>query len=45
MNRIRLKTRPLALFGAAFTVALIALLPLRLAMSWFDITRTLQAEK
>src|SRR4051812_5369448 len=40
MNRIRLKTGPLAFFGAAFVVALIALLPLRLAMGWFDLGST-----
>lgn len=40
MNRIRLKTGPLAFFGAAFVVALIILLPLRLAMGWFDLGNT-----
>ncbi|MEP7004664.1 MAG: type II secretion system protein N [Sphingomonas bacterium] len=40
MNRIRLKTGPLAFFGGAFVVALIALLPLRLAMGWFDLGST-----
>lgn len=37
MNRIRLKTGPLAFFGAAFVIALILFLPLRLAMGWFDL--------
>ena len=37
MSRIRLKTGPLAFFGAAFVVALVALLPLRLATGWFDL--------
>lgn len=40
MNRIRLKTGPLAFFGAAFVIALIILLPLRLAMGWFDLGST-----
>jgi len=40
MNRIRLKTGPVAFFGAAFVVALIVLLPLRLAMGWFDLGST-----
>ena len=40
MNRIRLKTGPAAIFGAIFIVALIALLPLRLAMGWFDLGDT-----
>jgi general secretion pathway protein N len=40
MSRIRLKTGPAAIFGAIFVVALIALLPLRLAMGWFDLGNT-----
>ena len=36
MSRLRLKTGPVALFCAVFVVALIALLPLRLALGWFD---------
>ncbi|MEO7169839.1 MAG: type II secretion system protein N [Sphingomonas sp.] len=40
MRRIRLKTGPRAFFGAVFVVALIALLPLRLAMGWFDLGDT-----
>jgi len=40
MNRIRLKTGPAAFFGAAFVIALIVLLPLRLAMGWFDLGNT-----
>ena len=40
MNRIRLTTGPAAIFGAMFVVALIALLPLRLAMGWFDLGDT-----
>jgi len=40
MNRIRLKTGPLAFFGAAFVIALIALLPLRLVMGLFDLGNT-----
>jgi general secretion pathway protein N len=40
MNRIRLQTGPLAFFGAAFVLALIILLPLRLAMGWFDLGST-----
>ena len=40
MKRIRLTTGPLAFFGAAFLVALILFLPLRLAMGWFDLGNT-----
>jgi general secretion pathway protein N len=40
MKRIRLTTGPLAFFGAAFLIALIAFLPLRLAMGWFDLGNT-----
>lgn len=40
MTRFRLRTGPLAIFVAVFVVALIALLPLRLALSWVDIDRT-----
>ena len=40
MNRIRLTTGPAAIFGAMFVVALIVLLPLRLAMGWFDLGDT-----
>jgi general secretion pathway protein N len=34
MRRIRLRTGPAALFGAIFVVALIALMPMRLALGW-----------
>ena len=37
MSPLRLKTGPVALFGAIMLVALIALLPLRLALGWFDL--------
>jgi general secretion pathway protein N len=40
MNRIRLATGPRAFFGAAFVIALILFLPLRLAMGWFDLGNT-----
>lgn len=40
MTRLRLTTGPVALFGAVFVVALVALLPLRLLLSWFDLDRT-----
>lgn len=40
MKRIRLATGPRALFGAVFVLALIAFLPLRLAMGWFDLGET-----
>lgn len=40
MRRFRLKTGPRAFFGAAFVIALIAFLPLRLAMGWFDLGNT-----
>lgn len=40
MKRIRLTTGPLAFFGGAFLIALIVFLPLRLAMSWFDLGNT-----
>src|SRR3954466_2057613 len=40
MSRIRLTTGPAAIFGAMFIVALIAFLPLRLAMGWFDLGNT-----
>lgn len=40
MKRIRLTTGPLAFFGAAFLIALIVFLPLRLAMGWFDLGNT-----
>ncbi|MEO9132762.1 MAG: type II secretion system protein N [Sphingomonas sp.] len=40
MSRVRLKTGPVAFFGATFVLALIALLPLRLAMGWFDLGNT-----
>ncbi|GAA0300562.1 type II secretion system protein N [Sphingomonas oligophenolica] len=40
MSRIRLTTGPVAIFGAIFVLALIALLPLRLAMGWFDLGNT-----
>lgn len=34
---IRLRTGPVAIFGAIFVVALIALLPMRLALAWFGL--------
>ena len=37
MRRIRLRTGPAALFGAAFVIALIVLLPMRLALGWLDL--------
>ena len=40
MTRLRLRTGPVALFGAVFVVALVALLPLRLVLGWFDLDRT-----
>lgn len=40
MTRLRLTTGPVALFGAVFVVALVALLPLRLVLGWFDLDRT-----
>lgn len=40
MTRFRLRSGPLAIFGAVFVLALIALLPMRLALSWFDLART-----
>jgi general secretion pathway protein N len=40
MRRFRLKTGPVALFGAVFVVALLVLLPLRLVLGWFDLDRT-----
>ncbi|MFA6115722.1 MAG: type II secretion system protein N [Sphingomonas sp.] len=40
MRRIRLTTGPRAFFGAAFVIALIVFLPLRLAMGWFDLGNT-----
>lgn len=40
MTRLRLRTGPVALFGAVFVIALIALLPLRLVLGWFDFDRT-----
>jgi general secretion pathway protein N len=40
MNLIRLKTRPVAFFGAAFVIALILFLPMRLAMGWFSLGET-----
>ena len=40
MNRIRLKTGPLAFFGAVFVVALVDFLPLRLTMGWFALGDT-----
>lgn len=35
--RIRLATRPAVLFGAMFIAALLALLPMRLALGWFGL--------
>lgn len=40
MTRFRLRTGPVALFGAVFVLALIVLLPLRLVLGWFDLDRT-----
>jgi general secretion pathway protein N len=40
MTRFRLRTGPLALFGAVFVAALILLLPLRLVLGWFDLAST-----
>lgn len=40
MTRFRLKTGPVALFGAVFLVALIVLLPLRLVLGAFDLDQT-----
>lgn len=40
MIRFRLRTGPSALFGALFVLALIALLPLRLALGAFDLAST-----
>ncbi len=40
MTRFRLRTGPLALFGAVFVLALIVLLPLRLVLGWFDLDST-----
>ena len=40
MTRFRLSTPPLALFGAVFLLALVALMPLRLVLGWFDLDRT-----
>lgn len=37
---IRLRTGPVALFGAIFVAALILLLPLRFVLGWFDLERT-----
>ncbi|TPG43138.1 type II secretion system protein N [Sphingomonas koreensis] len=37
MKRIRLRTGPAALFGAVFLVALILLLPMRLALGWIGL--------
>lgn len=39
MTRLRLRTGPVALFGAAFVFALIALLPMRLVLGEFDLDR------
>lgn len=36
MNRIRLRTGPAALFGAVFVLALLLLLPMRLALGWVE---------
>jgi general secretion pathway protein N len=40
MNRIRLTTGPMAFFGAAFVIALILFLPMRLAVGWFGLGNT-----
>lgn len=37
MTRFRLRTGPLALFGAVFFAALLILLPLRFVLGWFDL--------
>lgn len=34
MRRVRLRTRPMALFGGLFVLALIVLLPMRLVLGW-----------
>lgn len=38
MRRIRLRSGPSAIFGAAFVIALILLLPMRLALSWIGLS-------
>lgn len=40
MTRFRLRTGPVALFGAVFVLALVVLLPLRLVLGWFDLSQT-----
>lgn len=40
MSRFRLRTPPVALFGAVFVLALIVLLPLRLVLGWFDLDQS-----
>ncbi|MES2056801.1 MAG: type II secretion system protein N [Pseudomonadota bacterium] len=40
MKRIRLTTGPTALFGAAFLIALIAFMPMRLVLGWFGLGET-----
>lgn len=40
MTRFRLRTGPVAMFGAVFVVALIVLLPLRLVLGWFDLDQS-----
>lgn len=40
MTRFRLKTGPVALFGAVFFAALLILLPLRFVLGWFDLGST-----
>lgn len=40
MTRFRLKSGPVALFGAVFLLALVVTLPLRLVLGWFALERT-----
>ncbi|MGH6616154.1 type II secretion system protein N [Sphingomonas sp.] len=40
MRRIRLTTGPTALFGAAFVIALVAFMPMRLVLGWFGLGET-----
>jgi general secretion pathway protein N len=40
MRRIRLTTGPTAMFGAAFIIALIAFMPMRLVLGWFGLGET-----
>lgn len=40
MRRIRLTTGPTAMFGAAFVIALIVFMPMRLVLGWFGLGET-----